>query len=141
MPTVSEEDLARFYREELSPADRAKRLDSMPRDEFQRELRKMFNENRWRKSVGGRPLPKGDKPGLGPFGDGGRQIKGGGTGDRPEPRREGGERREVWRPSRSRKTRPCQKKRGAVKNVEFSALFLPSLNLVENQDDSGCQRS
>lgn len=66
----SAEDLERFYSQDLSVADRDW-LDAMPRERFQRELRKLYAEQMGRRGGGGDgprpPFPFGF-PGRGPGG-------------------------------------------------------------------------
>lgn len=66
----SAEDLERFYSQDLSVADRDW-LDAMPRERFQRELRKLYAEQMGRRGGGGEgprpPFPFGF-PGRGPGG-------------------------------------------------------------------------
>ena len=67
---VSEDELSRFYKEDLTPKER-EHLDSLPAEAARRELRHLYFRHQWRKG-GDESRPPFTRPFPGPFGEGPR---------------------------------------------------------------------
>ena len=79
-PPVSHEELQRFLKSDrLGPKERD-RLESLPPDKMEEELRALYHQQRWRQGFGdkfnGPPRGPGSGPGTGPGGDDRRRSEG-----------------------------------------------------------------